>query len=79
MTPETGTPAALFDYLIAQYGLKNDVGLIRELEIDSAHFSKVRRGILPMSATMILKIHEHFGMAIQEIRDRSGKKAKWRK
>jgi plasmid maintenance system antidote protein VapI len=72
-----GTVAALLDYLLSEFAFKSDAELARELGRDSAYISKLRTGKLALSANLILFIHEHFGMAVKEIRDRSGQRARW--
>ena len=81
MTPTTegGTVAKLLDFLKAEHGLESDAELAREMEIDPPMISKLRRGKLPLSANHILRAHEHFGIGVQEIRDRSGQQARARK
>ncbi|MBV8660366.1 MAG: hypothetical protein JO142_21310 [Burkholderiales bacterium] len=64
--------AALFDFLISEFDLKNDAHLATELDKDPACISRLRPGKLPLSSRMILAIHEHFGLPVVEIRDRSG-------
>lgn len=81
MTPEPieASPECLFEYLMIEHGVKSMSQLAAELECDVAYLYKVRAGKLPMSANLILRIHEQYGMGVQEIRDRSGQKAKWSK
>lgn len=76
---ECGSVAGLLDFLKVEHGLESDAELAREFGRDGAYVSKLRSGKLPLSANLILFIHEHFGVGVQEIRDRSGQQARWRK
>src|SRR5471032_844172 len=53
-------PHRLLDTLIERYELKNDAGLSRALEVAPPCISKIRRGSTPLSAEMMLRIHERF-------------------
>jgi plasmid maintenance system antidote protein VapI len=72
---QAGTVAKLLDFLLAEHDLKNDAELAREMSRDPAYVSKLRHNKLPLSSNLILFIHEHFGIGVQEIRDRSGQQA----
>ena len=60
---------ALFDHLKARFGLRNDRELARELGVQSGYVSRVRHGHLPVSASLMLGIHDVFGLEIHEIKD----------
>jgi transcriptional regulator with XRE-family HTH domain len=60
---------ALFDHLKDRFGLRNDRELARELGVQSGYVSRVRHGHLPVSAELMLKIHDAFGLEIREIKD----------
>ncbi len=60
---------ALFDYLKDRFGLRNDRELARELGVQSGYISRVRHGHLPVSASLMLGIHDVFGLEIHEIKD----------
>lgn len=81
MTPErpAASAAHLFEFLMLEHELASMAELAADLECDVAYLYKVRAGKLPMSANLILRIHEQFGLGVQEIRDRSGQRAKWSK
>ena len=74
MTPGIAPPSvkALFDYLIKENSLKNYAALGREIKEPSCTVSKLVRGKRQLSAAQILYIHEYYGMAVHEIRERSG-------
>jgi plasmid maintenance system antidote protein VapI len=58
----------LLDVLRQRFDIKSDAALARELDVVSPVISKLRGGRLPLGATMILKIHEHLGVPVAEIR-----------
>ena len=61
---------ALFDYLKDRFGLRNDRELAAALGLQSSGYvSRVRHGHLPVSAELMLKIHDAFGLEIREIKD----------
>jgi len=59
---------ALLDYLKDRFGLRNDRELARELGVQSGYISRVRHGHLPVSASLMLGIHDVFGLEIHEIK-----------
>ena len=61
--------ARLFDVLQERFEIKNDAAMCRELEVQQAVVSKMRNGKLPLSPTVILKIHEYLGVPVKEIRE----------
>lgn len=61
--------ATLFDKLMAQHAIKNDAALARTLEITAPEISKARRGYRAIGASLILRIHEIFGIPVAEIRE----------
>ena len=62
-------PFRLFDYLLDTYQLRNDRELARKLGLQSSGYvSRVRHGHLPVSAELMLKIHDAFGLEIREIK-----------
>lgn len=58
----------LLDTLKAQKKLKTDVALADLLDVHPPVISKVRKGRLPVGASMILAIHEKLGMPVSDIR-----------
>lgn len=58
----------LLDYLIKNYGFKNDRAIALNMAISIGTMSKVRTGKLKPSASFIIKIHEKFGIPIAEIK-----------
>jgi plasmid maintenance system antidote protein VapI len=65
------TPGAnnLLDQLLADNQLKNDAALARELGVAPPVVSKLRHGRLTFGPTLILTVHEKFGVAVKSIRE----------
>lgn len=63
-------PFHLFDSIKAEQRLKNDAELARKLEVAPPQISKVRGGSLPCTDSLILRIHEVFGVPVAVIRER---------
>lgn len=61
-------PNALFDALLARLMLKNDAALCRVLDVAPPMISKVRHGRLPLSAALMLRLHEVTGIAVADLR-----------
>ncbi|WP_240943841.1 hypothetical protein [Janthinobacterium lividum] len=60
--------ADLLDVLIDFLGLKNDAALGRELQVSPPILSKIRHGALPVSAAILIRMHEVSGLSIFELR-----------
>lgn len=70
-TPITTTAAGdLFDLLIEQMDLKNDRELARRLDLSPSLISRLRKGSLAVTDTVLLCIHEESAMPIREIKAR---------
>lgn len=74
-----GTIAKLLDFLKAERGFESDSELGAEMNRDPTYISKLRRGVIPLSANLILLIHVQFGVGVQEIFERAGQKPDWLK
>ncbi len=61
-------PNALLDHVIETMHLKNDAALCRALEIMPPVASKIRKGVYPIGASIIIAIHELTGMEIKDIK-----------
>ncbi len=61
-------PNRLLDTLIENLRLKNDAQLCRALEVAPPVVSKIRHHKLPVGASMLLRMHEVTGLAIQDLR-----------
>ena len=62
------TPHVLLDYLRRTYDLKNDFMLAKALGVLPPQISKIRNKKSEITPTMILAIHDAFGMEIKEIK-----------
>jgi len=60
--------ADLLDVLINFLELKNDAALSRELRVSAPILSKIRHGVLPVSAAILVRMHEVSGLSIYELR-----------
>ena len=67
-SPDQVGPAYLLDQLIARFGLKNDAELSRRLEVAPPVISKIRRRRMPIGDSMLLNMHETFGLAVSDLR-----------
>ena len=70
-------PNHMLESLIDQLHLKNDAALSRVLEVSPPVISKIRHRRLPVSASLLIRMHEVCGLSIQDLRhlmgDRRGK------
>lgn len=72
-------PNRLLDTLIKELHLKNDAALCRTLQIGPPLISKIRHGRLPVSASILIRMHETTGRSIHELRQVLGdRRAKYR-
>ncbi len=58
----------ILDVLKEKYDLKNDAAIAKALEIAPPIVSRIRNGKSNVSAEIILKIHETFGMPVADIK-----------
>ena len=65
-------PGNLFDAVIKHLSLKNDAALSRVLGIPPPVISKVRHKVLPVGATMLIRLHEVSEIAIKDLRSLMG-------
>lgn len=66
--PASQTQHRLLDAVAQQLGAKNDAALSRLLGVAPPQLSKIRRGRLPVGATMLLRLHEITDMSIRDLR-----------
>lgn len=59
----------LLDTIKERHSIKSDAELSRKLDVPPPTISKIRSGRVSVSADMILRIHETFGMTVKEIRE----------
>jgi hypothetical protein len=67
-----GSAARLFDELKLRGGLRTDAALAALLEIVPTNLCRMRQGHIPLGASVILRVHECFGLPVAEIRALSG-------
>ena len=60
-------PHRLFDFLIERFGIRSDYQLSHMLEVGPSAVSKFRSG-RPVTANLILKVHETFDVPIKDIK-----------
>lgn len=65
-------PCDLLDALIKELGLKNDAALSRTLELTAPLISKLRSQASPVSAFVLIRMHEVSGLSIAELRGLMG-------
>lgn len=58
----------LLDNLKANGGLKNDAALSRALDVAAPVISNLRKGRLPLGATILLHMYDTFDMSIREMK-----------
>ena len=61
-------PHTLLDFLIAEYGYKNDKGIAYALNYSAAEISRLRSRKHKPSSNLILAIYDATRMSIEEIR-----------
>ena len=70
-------PDHLLASLIGKLNLKNDAALSRALEVSPPVISKIRHRRLPVTASLLIRMHEVSALSIAELRqlmgDRRGK------
>lgn len=62
-------PSNLFDFLSRRYGTKTDVQLAILLGVGSPVICKMRRRVLPVSGSLLIRIHEITGISIRELKE----------
>ena len=75
LKPEDSTqfkPCDLLDALVKELGLKNDAALSRALELTAPLISKLRSQASPVSAFVLIRMHEVSGLGIAELRGLMG-------
>lgn len=61
-------PNRLLDALLENMRLKNDAALSRMLEVAPPVISKIRHRRLPVSASVLIRMHEATDMSINDLR-----------
>lgn len=60
---------ALLDFLIKEYGLKNDAALAKALGVKPPVMSKIRNRVMGVSGDMKILIYKKTGMSIEDIEE----------
>lgn len=60
------------DKLIDAMSLKNAAALAARLDVSAAVISKIRHGVLPVGASMLITAHEESGFSIAELKAFAG-------
>ncbi|NDP60049.1 MAG: hypothetical protein GZ090_11905 [Oxalobacteraceae bacterium] len=61
-------PDRLLDTMIKAMALKNDAALSRRLGVAPPVISKVRHRRIPVSADLLIRLHEHSEMPIKQLK-----------
>ncbi len=65
---QTQHPAHFLDSLIATMKLKNDAALCRAINVKPPAISKIRHAMLPVTPSILLKIHDASAISIADLR-----------
>lgn len=65
-------PNYLLDVVSTRLQLKNDAALARTLEVAPPVLSKVRHFRLPVSGSLLIRLHEVTGLDMRELQDLMG-------
>jgi len=65
-------PNNLLTSLLGNLKLKNDSALARALEVGPPMISKIRHRQLPVSASLLIRMHEVSGLSIEDLRTLMG-------
>jgi hypothetical protein len=65
-------PDQLLASLISKLSLKNDAALSRALEVSPPVISKIRHRRLPVTASLLIRMHEVSALSIAELRQLMG-------
>jgi plasmid maintenance system antidote protein VapI len=72
LNPPIASVAHMLDVVLDQQNIKNDAALARAIQVSPPAISKVRNGCQPLSATLLVKLHEATGMTTMEIKALAG-------
>jgi len=67
-TQETYNPNRLLDTVMGKMHLRNDAALSRLLRVAPPVISKIRHRVLPVGASLLIRMHEETGLSIKELR-----------
>jgi hypothetical protein len=65
-------PDQLLESLIGKLNLKNDAALSRALEVSPPVISKIRHRRLPVTASLLIRMHEVSNLSIKDLRNLMG-------
>lgn len=65
-------PARFLDALALHTGVSGDAGLAKALQISKHLLAWIRQRRYPVSATLLLQIHDATGLSVRELRDLVG-------
>ena len=68
----TRTAADLLDLVIDRLQVKNDAGLARVLDLSAPAISRMRKGVLPVGPSTLVRMHEATNLTIGELREAMG-------
>ncbi|MFC7515876.1 helix-turn-helix domain-containing protein [Herbaspirillum sp. GCM10030257] len=79
VTPQNYNPNDLFDALIKRLQLSSDNALSKRLSMARHVVENIRRGRIPLAASLLLAIQQQTGISIDELRRLMGdRRAKFR-
>ena len=65
------TPHKLFDHIRETYNLKTDAALAHVLGVRTPLISKIRNGVIRITPTVIIAVHEQTNIPIAKIKEMS--------
>jgi plasmid maintenance system antidote protein VapI len=77
MRSENYSPARLLDWIKDKFDIESDEELADALRRHRSSISCVRRGIDPISASLVLDLRDKFGVSIEKIREIAGMKSRF--
>jgi hypothetical protein len=79
ITPKNFDPNDLFDALIKRLQLTSDHALCKRLSLARQVVANIRRGRIPLAASLLLSIQQQTGISVEELRRLMGdRRAKFR-
>jgi hypothetical protein len=62
-------PVALFESVMDKMHIRNDASLARTLGVGSPTICKMRKKAMPITSSMLIRMHDVTGQTIDELRD----------
>jgi plasmid maintenance system antidote protein VapI len=72
LTSPNYAPNHLLNKVMEMIDLESDAALARAIRVDPASISKVRRKVVPLGESMLLRLHELTGLPAKELRKMGG-------